>query len=423
MLGSLVGGRMGPTFIRMIAFAMGGAKTLAVIKTREKVSASGEPNWPLVARAYGTLGSLSLVLAVVSLGVGIAVGYFPTLKIAESGAQPQEIWWAFAIMLGTGFISMAFQNILVALKGMNYVALVNRWSMVFSLLSVGAGFVALSQGANIWQLALVMQGVKLLNLTRLTVTLIFVADKRFRSFRPWVIDREIISWAWPPFWRIMALSFAGAGLIQLAAAYYVNFVTIEEAASFLFTLKIILSLRKISDAPFASHTPRMARLLAEGKVDSLRKTVQSKISQQTIFFSLGILGLLLAGNPLLVLIKANAKLLDPSELVYFSVPYQLQYYIVSHLLVAQLGNHIICFKRQLLAGLLSVSLIYILIPDWKLAGLILACFLPFFILVRWTPIKESLVRLNDHPGTHLWKTAASPACIWSLIFMVLIVKS
>lgn len=413
-LSNLIGARMGPMYARMIAFAMGGADSLAPIKGNVVPGGSGKPNWELLQRAYSTLGALNLGLGSAALLVAFMIGYFPLVSLVSELENPQHAWWAFAIMLGSGFINQIFQGFTIALRGMNYVALVNRWNMVFALFSTLCGFIALSLNANLWQLALVMQGVQLLNIGRFALTLFLVENGRFRKFPIFQWDKKVFLWSWPPFWRIMTLSFSGAGLLQLGAAVYTKSVSAAEAAAFLLTLRLILSIRRISDAPYESHVPRMSKFLAMGEVAKLRQTVQGKIRLQQALFPLGVLALALIGPFALKLVSSNAELLPTGKILLFGLLYQAQYYLVVHLMVAQLGNHIILFVRQAAVGGVSFGLIYLLVPQYPFYGLLIAVFAAFLAVINIAPIRYTIKRLETSAKVHCLATAGPAAAVWLL---------
>src|SRR5690606_33985190 len=128
-----------------------------------------------------------------------------------------------------------------ALKGMGHVALSNRWAMIFSFLAILASFIALTLGANIWQLALVTQCFVLIGILRSRTLLRWVNDKRPREFRGFALDNQIIRWASEPFFKGLAVNLANSGIIQLGAIIYARHATVADAAAFMFTLRMLLT--------------------------------------------------------------------------------------------------------------------------------------------------------------------------------------
>ena len=71
----------------------------------------------------------------------------------------QSIWLSFLAFQVFIFIRLLFDRYAIALRGMNYIAVVQRWDILTGLLSVLGGFLVLYFGLGMITLVIVMQGV------------------------------------------------------------------------------------------------------------------------------------------------------------------------------------------------------------------------------------------------------------------------
>ena len=120
--GNIISMRLGLTFSRMFAFAMGGASNLASIKGRREQENEGQPNWEAFGRAYGTIGSLNLGIGWVNVLIAVGMGLYGLSNILEGYDGVGRIWTAFGLMQLIALLGFIFQRYSIALQGMNYVA-------------------------------------------------------------------------------------------------------------------------------------------------------------------------------------------------------------------------------------------------------------------------------------------------------------
>lgn len=414
LFGSLLRARISLTFSRMIAFAMGGAEDLSPIKDKKSQRGNGEPNWPTVERTYGTIGIINALLTILASLVALGLGFYGLEKIGEGSDQPFNLWSAFGIMLGTQAIVFFFDRYAIALRGMNYIALINRWNIVFSLLSVLAGFIVLSRGANIWQLALTMQSIELLNIIRMRYLLRWVEQGRFRLLSAYRFDRQILGWAWEPVWKGFIVTMSYSGMMSLAQIIFARHMPVEATASFLFTMRILSTISATADAPFMSHLPRMSRFMAERNTRNLRIITVSKIALSQWLLVGGLLALAILGNPVLSLIQANTSFLTLPVLLTFSGSYLLHNYWKLNIVFSAAGNHIVCFNRELISAVLSVILLIVLVPEIGVWGALIGLFVPHIFILNWQPMEIASGKIE----LPLWKFVRDTTGLSFCVFLV-----
>ena len=416
--GSLVSGRVGLTFTRMIAFAMGGATDLSAIKGKVERRPDVDPNWPLIERAYATTGTLNACLTLGIIALALLMGWYGLENLLANYENAGTVWAAFGVMIFSQSAVFFFQRYPIALKGMNYVALTNRWNAIFSLLSVVAGVATLQAGGGILALTCVMQGVILLNILRNRFLLRFVEGGRFKSFRTFKLDRQMVGWALEPAWKGFFVTLANSGTIQVAAVLCARFLSVAEAASLLLTLRLLTSFKSVSDAPFFSHMPRIARLFGEGNTELLGQIVPRKLFLCQVMFGGFVFGLVLLGAPALEFIGSNASLTAAPITALLGLGLLLTNFIRICLVVSASGNHIVCVQREIWAFLITAVLLYLLLPIMGLQGVLIGLFLPTIVILNLVPARIAANKLGVPFSRLLILTALIPATLTIIAYIL-----
>jgi hypothetical protein len=357
-LGDILSQRVSLTFSRLIAFAMGGAKDLSPIKEKRARLDSVEPNWPLVNRSYGTIGALNGLLTAFITISAIAMGMYGLSGLLTGYQQRGVVWGAFLVLVLGQSVKFFYQRYAIALRGMNYVALSNRWSVVFSLASICTGFIILCCGGGLVEVVVGMQIVALLSIPRDRFLLLHVESGRFKAVKAFRLDREIISWAWEPFWKGFLLQFANRGVLSLSSIFVARYFVAVEAASILITIRLMSTLKAFCDAPLFSVSPRISRMIAQGGGEDLRNLVRKKFLISQILYGVGLGGLMLLGPVALSLIGANAQLVVGVEGLLLATLAHAQNIPSLLVQVPIAGNNIICFRESIIALLLSLILAF-----------------------------------------------------------------
>lgn len=409
--GSLISGRVGLTFTRMIAFAMGGASDLSAIKGKIERRSDADPSWALIERAYATTGALNGCLTLGIIVVALVLGWYGLENVLADYDNAGTVWAAFGVMIFSQSAVFFFQRYQIALRGMNYVALTNRWDAIFSLLSVVAGVVVLQAGGGILALTGVMQGVILLNILRNWFLLRFVEDGRFKSFRNFQLDRQMLGWAWEPALKGFIVTLANSGTVQVTAVLCARFLPVAEAASLLLTLRLLTSFKSVSDAPFLSHMPRIARLFGEGNTKLLGQIVPRKLFLCQVMFGGFVFGLVLLGPPLLEFIGSNASLVPAPIAALLGLGLLLTNSIGLSLILSASGNHIVCVQREMCAFVATAVSLYLLLSVMGLPGVILGLFLPAILILNLVPARIAANKLGVNVSGLVVKTALIPAIL------------
>lgn len=415
--GALIAGRVQLTFSRMIAFSMAGATNLAPIKGKLVKRGSADPNWEMVRRSYQTIGGLNALLTICTVSLAVGLGYFGLRKIVEVHSDPNQIWAAFLIILCGDAVKFYFQKFQVALKGMNYVALVNRWNVVFSLLSILSGMLALLLGANIWQLALVMQLFNVITVIRMWVLLRYVEEGRFKAFSGRKLDREILRWSWEPIWKGFAVAAANSVALKLAAVIYAANMEVEKTAAFLLTMRLLDTAKSVSSAPFASHMPKMSKLTAAGDVKKLRLLIEKKIAASQTLLVASSLALFLLGPLLLNAIGSNVNLLGNLEMAVLIALLVLKNGQNLGIMSAAVGNDIICFRTAAIAAFVAIFGMLAFVSGYGYYGIVLSLYLPPLILINIRPFLIISAKMEASPLRVIVKGVVLPIAVLGFVLL------
>jgi len=418
----IVNSRVDLTFSRMIAMGMGGASNLTPLKekTVRRKQSNSSPNWQSIERAYGTIGILNAGLVIFAALSAVLLGIYALENLTENAGNPEEIWLAFFIFLVVKLCADLFRRYNIMLIGMGYVALNARWSSAFSVMSTLVGVAVLYFGGNIWQLALAMQSLILLNVFRVRYLVNHLEGGVVKTFKGRRFDKEVFEWAFEPFWKGGLLTVANYGALQFANVLFTRNHDAGVVASYLFTLRMLDTGKRLSSVPFYSQGPAMSRKMSQGEISFLGAMIPKRIALCTSLFALGSAALMFLGPLLLGLVSSNIDLMAPRQMIILCVAMLINQYILYSSYVTAMVNDIVCFKSILLSGLISFILLPILIPTMGFLGMMIACFVPQILLVNIRPSLIAADRLDLAPGQFFMRTGALSAMLM-VVSVVLVI--
>ena len=387
--GVIVSQRMGMTFSRMFAFAMGGAEDLSPIKGKREQENEGQPNWAVFERAYGTVASVNLGLGLVNVLVAWGMGWYGLSNILAGDEAKGSIWLAFAILQGCSFVRFVFDRYAIALRGMNYIALSNRWSMIFSLLGVLLGSLSLYLGASLLVLVIVMQLLMPLGIIRDWFLLKSVEEGRVARFKAYRFDREVIAWAWAPTWKGFIGQFGMNGSIQLTAVIYTAHASTLEVASFLFSIRMMQTLTQMAQAPFSSVQPLMSRLMAAGEIEKLGQLVRTRMIMVLSLMAAIFLGGAIFFPFALQIIGSKLTFIPVEAWLLLGGLTLLLRFDVLCCAVSAIGNEMVYYWEMAIASLLSAIIMFFLRNKLGVYGPILISVLPMLLLFNVGPLRLS----------------------------------
>jgi hypothetical protein len=387
--GSIVSARLRLTFSRMIAFAMGGASNLAPIKGKCEQENEGQPNWESFERAYGTIGSLNLGIGGLNVLIALGMGWFGLSNLLQGYEAKGVIWLAFALMQGSSLLNFIFQRYGVALQGMNYIALSNRWGIIFSLLSIAAGSLALWLGGGLVTLVLVMQFFGVVGVFLNRFLLHAVEEGRVLHFRQYGFDREVFGWAWAPTWKGFIGQFGLNGSMQLTAVIYTGYGSKPEVASFLFAIRMLQTIIQIASAPFGSVQPLMARLMAAGDIEALGKLIRQRMGYTLALTAAGVVFGSVAIPFFLQFMGAKIDFIPVDAWLLLGGLTLLLRFDVLCCSVSAIGNEMVYYWDTAAAAVISAGVLLLLGNSWGIYTPIITSTIPLVLILNFRPARKA----------------------------------
>ena len=383
--GTTLSQRLGLTFSRMFAFAMGGASNLSPIKGKRAQENGGQPNWKAFERAYATISTLNLGIGWLNVVVALGMGWFGLSNLLSGYEAKGVIWMAFGLMQLSSLLVFIFQRYQIALIGMNYVALNNRWGIIFSLLSVAFGSLTLWMGGGIIALVLVMQFLAVAGVLRNRFLLRAVEGGRVLGFKQYGFDREVFGWAWAPTWKGFVGQFGMNGSAQLTAIIYTAYGSKMEIASLLFALRILQTITQIAQAPFSSVQPLMARLMAAGDIKALGKIVRQRMAYTLVLNAAGVLTAAVALPILLELIGSKIDFIPSVAWLLLGGLSLIVRFDVLCCAVSAIGNQMVFYWGMAAAAAISAGALLLLGNAWGVYTPIITSTIPLLLILNLRP--------------------------------------
>jgi hypothetical protein len=353
----------GSTFIRVIAFAMGGAKRFDDLRNiRIESGGNSQKNWISIEKIVSTMYYVYNRLTPVVFILLLIVGTISLIKPISHTEDIQSSWISWVIILLT--TTIIFRGTIYSnyLQGVNKIALFRRWQSIFSLGTTITSFLVLWFDEKILTLVISYQVWALLNVIRNYYFCRTIEDKRFRKFQYTAKNTEIFNAVWPSAWKSGVGILLSYGTVQASGLIYAQIGSITSVVSYLLALRILNNIRGFSMAPFYSKLPLLARLRAEG--NHLKQiTVASKgmkLSYWTFVVPFIFVGF--TATSLLKYIGSNADFVSPLLWSLMGIGYFIERYGAMHIQLYSTTNHIIWHVANGTLGIIYLVTSIILLP-------------------------------------------------------------
>jgi O-antigen/teichoic acid export membrane protein len=414
-LGNLADLGFSPTFTRMIALALGGITSFQDLEKPQKSTLGGSPNWVLIEKIYGTYGVTNLLVTFLAVLVMATLGTWAVFTPISKLPNTTIYWQAWAVLcltIGVIFFSKKNENIVM---GMGKVALVNRWNIVFGVFSIALSVTVLALGGNILHLFLALFLSSLASATRNYYLVTNIAEKRFKQFRAYYLDRELFKIAFSPSWKIASAMFFSVGLNEYTNVLYAQFANTTALASYQFAFRIMAQLTEFSKAPFYSKIPEFTRLAGAGEQETLIYRSEKSMQLALLFFVMGVIGVGLFADVGLWFIQSKVQFIDLHlwalmAWVAFWERYQAMH---SQLYMVQtLNAHF--YKQIILAGCLNALFMFLFINHLGMWTFAVSLGLSNILIGNWYFVRMSLRILPYNKRTYLVKSLAVPFSVFVL---------
>jgi O-antigen/teichoic acid export membrane protein len=363
----------GITGARMLAYAMGGATNLSDSVATSPRPTNSDPNWSLIVVVLATLRVIFNRLGWI-LAIALSVGGTLTLlrPISQlNGAQPHEPWpvtnttqaWiAWGVVFLTTVITFRANLYSAFLQGINEVALLRRWETLFGLGAIGSSFLVLSLRGGLLALVLSNQLWIIGSAWRNRRIARRVLDGRFAQFPAPQYHPEVFAAIWPRAWRSAIGALMSQGLMQLSSLIYAQQRDSKAVATYLLAVRLIQALTQISQAPFYTKLPVMAKFYAENRTDALVSLARRGMALAFWSFTLPFIILGALGNDILNRIGSPVTFPDPTLWTFLGLAAYTERQGAMHIQLYTTTNHIVWHIANGVAGTIFIITAWLAFP-------------------------------------------------------------
>jgi hypothetical protein len=411
----------GPTFIRFIAYALGGVRTLQDLRPGRVDSGTGEINMALLGEVVGALRWLfrwmSLILF---LGFGIG-GTWALSRQIQLLEQPWEGWTAWFLVLPVLVFGYWATQFSVYLQGLNRVALLRRWEALFSLGSMCSVIGVLLGGGGLWEVVAMGQLWLVLGALRNW----WLARKQMEGWwctAPRRSSLETLRHVWGPAWRTGVGAGMSMGLVQLTGILFAQLAQGTELAALLLALRFMALVVDFANAPFYSKLPRFSRLVSSGQVAAMVGLAQKGMRATYLAFLVAWIGLGLAGPTLLNLIGANVKFPETLLWTLLGLAFLTHRYGAMHIQIYNTSNHVIMHIADGFSGMIYLITLALAIPRLGVLALPVAQLVAYGGFYAWYASFHSY-RFAKQTFFAFERKAAIPAAAVALAYATVVLAT
>lgn len=387
--------------IRASAYFYHGAHALPS-NLKEDISSSNAPNFAALARLLTTTRRLYILITCLAMALLISAGSLLVHNVIQLAGNRHSLWVAFGVLIVASLFRIFYVRYASFLQGLNQVAYVRRVESVIGASRILLYLATIISGSNVLGLVIVdcLYGLTLLLIARHRCQRFF-RHNHCPDFRQHTFDKKIFHAMWPTSWRF-GLAAYGAYLINNGCTLLVSQLNdVRLIAAYLLTIRVISIIRQIVQVPLYAHLPKLIGLYAKQDLQQLKQIAAKGIFLILMLTFVAICALCVAGNPILMFISAENRLLDTPLLILMGVTLILDLHHSAHVQIYLTSNHMPFLIPALLSGAAIVGLGYISMQYWGLWGLLWTQFFVQLAFNNWYPVKLSLKLLQWPLGTYI----------------------
>jgi O-antigen/teichoic acid export membrane protein len=370
------------TFSRIIAFAMGGAKDVAVFKGDTVVN-DAKPNWKLIEKICSNMNMIYIFLTLLLIVIFFTFGSWSLLKPISLVQDTQEAWIAWWVIIFTSAIKFYGTIYSNYLEGLNKIALIRRIESFMSLGAILTTIAVLLLGGTILQLVIALQIWVVLNVIRNWYLARIVEEGRYKLFKAQVFDKVLFMKIWKPAWRAGISGLMSNGLTHITGILYAQVGAVDLVAAYLLALKLITQIREISMAPFYSKIPLLTRLRVEGNLELLKQKAQKGMFLGHMVFVIGVILISLFSEDLLNAINSNVDFVSNEFWLLLSVAFFIHRYGAMHMQLYLTTNHVISHISDGVSGLIFIVTVFLTINIFDIYAIPIAMIIAYLGFYSW----------------------------------------
>ncbi len=391
-----------PTFSRMIAFARGGG---GVPEAR-----TGQEQGRLdLARVIGTQKFIYHRLVFAALVIIIGVGTLSLMRPIAGLADPTSGWIAWALTAASIMLSLLNISNTSILIGFEQIAAMRRYESLIAALQLASTSLVVFLGGN---LIAITACYSVWALVALTVNILLVRRiERGEDLTHQPFDRHVFKSVWPAAWRSGIGILFSTGIIQGSGLVMPQLASAADAAAFLLALRLITIGSQLSQAPFYTKLPAMAKARAAGNHAEVEMLAMRGMRLALWTMALGVIGLVVIVPEVLTLIGSKVQMPPPELSALLGLAFFAERYGSMHMQIYTLTNHVIW---HIVNGATGVIMIIAFVILWPLVGALampLAMLIGYGGLPLWYVSAKSVHVLGVSRLAFDWRTAIPQAVI------------
>ncbi|MBC2835114.1 lipopolysaccharide biosynthesis protein [Paragemmobacter straminiformis] len=362
-----------PTFSRFIAVARGGGTLEALRQPAAKIASHNERHPKSgqrldVAQIVTTSARVYLGMAAIGTFIVTTVGTAVLAAPITALSLPSEGWlaWLFtAISVPFALINGKNNAILM---GLDRITTLRRLETVLGLFQITSAAIVVWLTSNIAWLAAcysfwTVVGYALIRRQRQ----VFIAETAIVPVVEAVWNPELFKVAWATAWRSGIGVLLSTGIIQGSGMLMPQLASPEAAAGYLLVLRLITVASQMSQAPFYSRLPAMAKANAE-----MNRAAMVELAQRGLMLSLwtmvvGVFAVLVIFPAVLSLINGSIATVPHDLSLLLSVAFFAERYGAMHMQIYTLSNHVVWHRVNGLTCFIVLAAFALL---WPIAGVI-----------------------------------------------------
>jgi O-antigen/teichoic acid export membrane protein len=406
----------GPTFTRIIAYAMGGSDSSSLKDVDVKRSSPDNirPNWQAIGHIVVTMRSIYTRITLLSFLILAIFGSWSLLKPISHVADTGSAWLAWGTVLLTTTIALKGNIFSSYLQGINQIALLRRWEIFASLGAIFSSFAVLLLGGRLLSLVVANQTWTILNIFRNRWLCRAVESGRYRQYSGSMIHPEVFNAAWQSAWRSGLGIFMGYGFVQASGILYAQMSSAANVASYLLALRLIQAISQFSQAPFYSKLPLLARLYAQGDYRQQIQVAQVGMKRSYWTYILGFISVGLFADPLLHMLHSNASFVSPSLWMILGLAIFAERYGAMHLQLYSTTNHIVWHVANGVTGIIFLIASLVLVGLIGVYAFPISMFISNIGFYAWYSAGFSYRAYDLHFWSFERSTMILPLCIASV---------
>jgi len=328
-----------PTFSRVIAYAIGGRSDLKDLR-RVEVNQSTQPDWMLVERIWATMHAVYSRLALFCVPLFAVGGTVGLMRPMRALLDPTRGWIAWGLVVLTFAVVLRANAFSAYLQGVNQIALLRRWEALTGLAASITTLAVLLAGGDLLAIVVANQCWMILNAVRDRSLARHVEGGRAARFTAIGIDITVLEAVWTSAVRSGIGVAMSRGVILSSGLILAQVSDAAEVAAFLLASRLIQMLMDLSNAPFYSKLPSLARLRGEGKDSEIAVLAGRGMRLSYWTFVVGAASIHLVAPTVLPAIGSGVPWVAPSLWLLMTVAYFTERFGAMHLQLYSTTNDI-----------------------------------------------------------------------------------